>query len=79
MNNITSGPLTAEQLVADALNRLADATFQMAKQQKRTANAAEKSAIIAERMCQMQETNLNVTRELEMALAQASRGGAVAQ
>ena len=50
------------KLIADALNRIADASFTQAK-------VSRQQLKVAERMCEMQETNLATTKALEQALA----------
>ena len=49
------------KLIADALNRIADASFTQAK-------VSRQQLKVAERMCEMQEANLATTRALESAL-----------
>lgn len=54
---------------ASALNRVADAIFQLAKQQGRHNKLTERQVEVAETLLAMQEANLRVTRHLEAELA----------
>jgi len=49
------------KLIADALNRIADASFTQAK-------VSRQQLKVAERMCDMQESNLATTKALEATL-----------
>lgn len=64
-------------MAENALNRVADALFQQAKNTKRLAQAAERQADVSEAMLEIQLTNLRVTKALEeqMILQQAQFRG----
>ena len=54
--------------VAEALNRVADALFQCAKEQRKQSKLQEVAVHCSELMCEAQLANLDVTRQLEAAL-----------
>ena len=49
----------------DALNRIADALFAIAKEERRAAKANERSVAIQEKLYEYQETSLRVSKALE--------------
>lgn len=55
-----------------ALNRIADALFQLAKQQQRQNKLIERQVTVSESLLEMQQTNLRVTQHLEAELAARS-------
>ena len=53
----------------DGLNRVADGIFALAKARREQNKLIERQIGISERMCDMQEANLAVTKHLEAELA----------
>lgn len=49
----------------DALNRVADALFAIAKEERRSAKASERSVAIQEKLYEFQEVSLRVSKALE--------------
>lgn len=58
--------------VAKALNRVADALFQQAKSNQRTAKAVERGADIQQAALEVHQQNAAVSAQLEKALANAA-------
>lgn len=54
--------------VADALNRVADALFQCATEQRRQTRLQERAVAVSEQMLENQKVNLSVSRALEQKL-----------
>ena len=74
----------ADEIVACALNRIADALFQQSKALKRSADATSKAVELSAEMVEMQKASQAVTKQLEhalsvqaMAAAEEALGGAV--
>ena len=59
--------------IAAALNRVADALFKCATEQKRQTRLQERAVSVSETMCQVQIDNSRVTKQLETALAEQAR------
>lgn len=55
--------------VAAALNRVADALFKCATEQKRQTRLQERAVSVSETMCQVSLDSSRVTKQLEAALA----------
>lgn len=53
---------------AQALNRVADALFQCATEQRRQTRLQERAVTVSEKMLEMQQVNLNVSKALESRL-----------
>ena len=64
----------SSELVAAALNRVADALFQQSKALKRSADASTQAIAISTEMLIMQKANLAVTKQLEAQLIMQTSG-----
>ena len=64
----------SSELVAAALNRVADALFQQSKALKKSADASTKACELSQELVDMQKANLAVTKQLETALIMQTAG-----